>query len=142
MLQLRRHILNNAYLWTICLASALVFVFCVQPHIHIHTDHQHTADVAPHPHQADVHQSHLGNTHDAEHGSAAHLEHETYVVNVSPDGIHKSFTSMLLVCALISIVILLLSPATRLLLSFPHQDDFPHLRRRAALPPQLRAPPR
>ena len=142
MLQLRRHILNNAYAWAACLAFTLIAVFSMQPHVHIHAEHQHKTEIAPHNHQADLHQAHLGNTHDAKHGSAAHLEAETYVVNVAPDGINKSFTPILLVFALISIVITLLSPANRILLVLRHQDESPHLRRLAALPPQLRAPPR
>lgn len=143
MQKLRKYIKNTPFLWVACVLPALLFMLSMQLHLHVHADHQHGSDVQQHSHETNLHTTHLGNTHDAQHGfDQHHAEVNTFAVDISPEGLNKSFTLMLLVCALISAIVLLLSPqAQRVVLQ--HRDKkLPHIRRHgAALPPQLRAPP-
>lgn len=142
MQKLRDHIKSNPYLWVACLLPALLFMLSMQLHVHVHADHQHDIEVQQHSHEAELHKAHLGNTHDAEHSSdLQHLETGTIAVDISPEGLNKSFTLMLLACAMISTLILLLSPLTQGLVLKRHNEHSPYTRRHAALPPQLRAPP-
>jgi len=142
MQNLRDYIKSSASLWVACLLPALLFMLSMQLHIHVHADHQHDSEVQQHSHKTDLHNAHLGNTHDAAHGSDIHHpETGIITVDISPEGLSKSLSLMLLACALISTIILLLSPPTKNLVLKRRNEYSPYLSRLAALPPQLRAPP-
>ena len=142
MQNLRDYIKSSPFLWVACLLPALFFMLSMQLHIHVHADHQHDTEIQQHSHETNLHKAHLGNTHDADHGADQHHpETGTFAVDISPEGLNKSFTLILLACALISIIILLLSPRTQgLILKRPNETP-PYVRWPVALPPQLRAPP-
>ena len=142
MQHLRDYIKSFPYLWVACLLPALLFMLSMQLHVHVHTDHQHDIEVQQHSHEVDLHNAHLGNAHDADHGSEQHHpETGTFSVDISPEGLNKFFTLMLLACALISVIILLLSPHNQGLVLKRHNENLPYTRWPVALPPQLRAPP-
>ena len=142
MQNLRDYIKSSPSLWVACLLPVLFFMLSMQLHIHVHADHQHDTEVQQHSHEVDLHKAHLGNSHDADHGSDLHhSETGTIAVEISPEGLNKSFTLMLLACALISAIILFLSPLTQALVLKRNKERSPYIRWRAALPPQLRAPP-
>lgn len=142
MQNLRDNIKNSPFLWIVCLLPVLLFMLSMQLHIHVHADHQHDNEVQQHSHEADLHKAHLGNSHDVDHGSNIHHpETDTVAVDISPEGLNKSLSLVLFACILISTIILLLSPLTQNLVLKRHNKHSPYLRRLAALPPQLRAPP-
>ncbi len=142
MRRLRDYIQGSPSLWVTCLLPALFFTLSMQLHIHAHTNHQHISAALQHPHQTKLHKAHQENTHTAEHASELHhAETDAFAIDISPKGLNKSFSLPLFACAFIGIVILLLSPQTQGLVLIRPERRSPHVRRRAALPPQLRAPP-
>lgn len=144
MRKLRERIKRFPSLWLACLLPALFFMLALQPHIHVHAAHQQSGDTPGHSHAADLHQAHFGNALD----STAHAPDQHHpggaalTVDISPDGLKKSFASTLLACALVGLGLLfLLAPGQAPVLQ-RRRDIPPYIRWRAALPPQLRAPPR
>jgi len=142
MQNLRDYIKSSPSLWVACLLPVLFFMLSMQLHIHVHADHQHDTEVQQHSHEVDLHNAHLGNSHEADHGSDLHhSETGAIAVDISSEGLNKSFTLILLACALLSAIILFLSPLTQALVLKRNNEHLPYIRWRAALPPQLRAPP-
>jgi len=142
MQNLRDYIKSTPLLWVACLLPALLLMLSMQLHIHVQADHQHDAEVQQHNHDLNLHKAHLGNSHDTAHGSNLHHPDSNIIaIDISPEGLNKTFTLMLLACALISTVILLLSPHTQGFVLKRNNEKSPHIRWRTALPPQLRAPP-
>lgn len=142
MQKLCDYIKGSPSLWAACLLPALFFTLSMQFHIHVDADHQHIGETLQHLHETTLHKAHLGSAHDAEHAAEpSHAEVATVAIDISPEGLHKSFSLPLFACAFIGIVILLLSPQTRGLVLIRPERRSPHVRRRTAPPPQLRAPP-
>lgn len=143
MQTLRTSIQRTPLGWMACLLPALLLMLSMQLHMHVHTDHVHDAEIAQHVHDADLHTAHLGNSHDAEHGTLAqHSSSGTFAVDIAPEGLSKNLTLTLLACALISVFIWLVPPLSRGLPLKRLRETTPCVRWRTALPPPLRAPPR
>jgi len=142
MQKLRETIKSHPYLWLACLLPALLYVLSMQLHIHVHADHQHEAGFQQHSHETNMHNAHLGNTHDAEHSSNLHhAEAEIYSIDVSPDGLSKLFSSGLFAVALFSVLVLFVAIQSQCLVLKRFTERTPYICKRAEQPPQLRAPP-
>ena len=143
MKKLRDQIKSTRVLWASCLLPALLIMLSMQFHIHVHANHQHGSDVPPHSHQTDFHKAHFDKTYDAQYEySHYHADAEIFSIDVSPEGVNKSFSSTLLACVLIGMLILLIPRQTQGLILKRYNERPPYIRWRIALPPQLRAPPR
>ncbi len=143
MQTLRTSIKRTPLVWLACLLPALLLMLSMQLHMHVHADPVHDADIAQHVHDANLHTAHLGNSHDAEHGTLAHHSSSgTFAVDISPEGAGKNLTLTLLACALIAVFIWLVPPLSRGLPRQRPRETTPFVRWRTALPPPLRAPPR
>ena len=142
MQQLRKIIKRNPLIWASVLIPALLFVLTTQLHIHLHTDHQHDHGQQQHSHQSDQHQAHLGNFHDIKADQGHHHNSaETAVIDITPDGLNKYFSKMLLAITLFAVLVIILS-RSGLAQRLPRlNSEVPFIRWHIALPPQLRAPP-
>jgi len=142
MQQLRKIIKRNPLIWASVLIPALLFVLTTQLHLHLHTDHQHGHDQQQHSHQSDQHQAHLGNFHDIEADQGHHHNSgETAVIDITPDGLNKYFSKVLLAIALFAVLTIILSRST-LAQRLPRlNNEVAFIRWHIAPSPQLRAPP-
>lgn len=142
MQRLRYHIHNYSFAWACFLALALVFALGMNLHIHVHSDHLYSSNVDQHTFQTDHHDVHLGNTHDAEHASNQHHNDiDTKAIDISPEGLYKNISITPLAIALISTIILLLSPSVQARPIRRHRNDLPPVQGGHNTLPQLRAPP-
>jgi hypothetical protein len=143
MQRLRKIIKHNPIVWAAALIPALVFVLTMQLHLHVHTDHQHDHDEQQHSHQSDQHTAHLGNIHNADDNQGhQHTDGETAVIDITPDGLSKYFSKVLLTLALFALLIIVLSRQSQTQWLKRLNNENPLIRWHTALPPQLRAPPR
>ncbi len=143
MQKLRNFLKCTRAWWIAMLVPALVFVLCNQLHIHLHDGHSHSdKGYQQHSHKNELHNAHYGNIHEDGNGfNQHHIGMETTVVDISPDGLIKYLSSVLLDFALVSTFILFFSPLTKTRRLRRIDSSTPLIPWRRGLSPLLRAPP-
>ncbi|VAW88101.1 hypothetical protein MNBD_GAMMA17-245 [hydrothermal vent metagenome] len=142
MQQLHKTIKSNSLLWAITLILALLYALTMQHHLHVNGDHQHDHDQQQHSDQNIHHQTHFANIHDIEADSGhQHNNVEATAIDITPDGLSKYFSKILLAIALLTMLTIILSrsPLSQYLKRLNSEVLF--IRWHIAPPPQLRAPP-
>ncbi len=142
MRRLHKIIKSSPLVWVITLILALLYALTMQHHLHVNADHQHAHDQQQHSHQNDHHQTHFGNLHDIEVNSDhQHNNAETAAIDITPDGLSKYFSKILLTIALLAMLTIILSRSTLSQHLKRLSSEVLFIRWHIAPPPQLRAPP-
>jgi len=142
MQKLRNFVKCTRAWWVSFLVPALVFVLCNQLHIHMPEDHSHNDNTHQHSHSHELHNAHYGNSHEGDNAlDQHHVGLETTVVDISPDGLIKYLSSVLLALALVSTFILFFALFAKAQRLRRHASSAPLISWRRGLSPLLRAPP-